>query len=44
LRLYSEELSEEYPVGFDPHKDFAEMEKIEMWKMSLGLRFRYSMP
>jgi hypothetical protein len=27
LRLYSEELSEEYPVGFDPHKDFAEMEK-----------------
>jgi hypothetical protein len=27
LRLHSEELLKEYPVGFDPRKGFAEMDK-----------------
>jgi hypothetical protein len=37
LRLHSEELLEEYPVGFDPHKGFAEMDKDGNMEYSVGI-------
>jgi hypothetical protein len=29
LRLHTEEFPEQYPVGFDPHEGFAEVDKSE---------------
>jgi hypothetical protein len=44
LRLHAEELSEEYPVGFDPQESFAKMDEDGGVKIPLGLRLRYSIP
>jgi hypothetical protein len=44
LGLHSEEFSEQYPVGLDPRKASQKCTKTEVWKIPLGLRFRYSMP
>jgi hypothetical protein len=44
LRLHPEELPEQDPMGLDPQEGFAKMYKDRVWKISLGLRFRYSMP
>jgi hypothetical protein len=44
LRLHPEELPEQDPMGLDPQEGFAKMYKDGVWKIPLGLRFRYSMP
>jgi hypothetical protein len=44
LGFYSEKLSEEYPVGFDPKKASQKWTKTKVRKIALGLRLRYSMP
>jgi hypothetical protein len=42
LRLQTEKLPEQDPVGFDPHEDFAEVDKDGDVKMPLGFKFKYS--
>jgi hypothetical protein len=38
LRLHSEELLEEYPVGLDPHKGFAKMDKYGDVEDTFGIK------
>jgi hypothetical protein len=40
LRLHSEELPEEYPVGFDPHKGFTEMDKHRYVENVIGIEIQ----
>jgi hypothetical protein len=44
LRLHAEEFPEQYPVGFDPHEVFAEVDKDGDVKIRLGFNFKYSIP
>jgi hypothetical protein len=40
LRLHSEELPEEYPVGFDTHKGFTEMDKYGDMENAIGIEIQ----
>jgi hypothetical protein len=40
LRLHSEEFSEEYPVGFDPHKGFTKMDKHRDVENAVGIEIQ----
>jgi hypothetical protein len=40
LRLHAEELLEEYPVGFDSHEGFAEMDKDGNMEYSIGIEIQ----
>jgi hypothetical protein len=42
LHLHPKKFLEQDPAGFDPHEGFAEVEKTEMWQMSFGFKFKYS--
>jgi hypothetical protein len=44
LRLQTEELLEQNPVGFDPHESFAKVDEDEDVKMPLGFKFKYLIP
>jgi hypothetical protein len=40
LWLHSKELPEEYPVGFDPHEVFTEMDKNRNMEYSAGIEIQ----
>jgi hypothetical protein len=40
LRLHSEELPKEYPVGFDPHNGFAKMNKHRGVENAVGFKIQ----
>jgi hypothetical protein len=44
LRLHTKEFPEQYPVGFDPHEGFAEVDEDGDVKIPLGFKFKYSIP
>jgi hypothetical protein len=39
-----EEFLEQYPVGFDPHEGFAEVDENGDVKIPLGFKFKDSIP
>jgi hypothetical protein len=42
LRLYTEKLSKQDPMGFDPHEGFVEVDKDGDVKNAIRFKFKYS--